>query len=51
MQLSYWKNILYTLKLTSSLVKVPRVEDGDTKPPISIYEVLDRTTEAIANSF
>jgi len=32
LQESYWKNILYALKLTSPLVKVLCMVDGDKKP-------------------
>jgi len=52
MQESYWKNVLYALKLTGPIVKVLRMVDGDKKPPMGyIYEAMDRAKEAIANSF
>lgn len=52
LQESYWKNIRYALKLTSPLVKVLRMVDGDRKPPMGyIYEAMDRAKEAIAKSF
>lgn len=52
LQESYWKNILYSLKLTSPLVKVLRMVDGDKKPPMGyIYEAMDRAKEVIAQSF
>ena len=52
LQESYWKNILYYLKLTSPLVKVLRMVDGDKKPPMGyIYEAMDRAKEVIAQSF
>ena len=43
LQESYWKNVLYSLKLTRPLVKVLRMVDGDKKPPMGyIYEAMDR---------
>ena len=52
LQESYWKNVVYTLKLTSLLVKVLRMVDGDKKPSmVYIYEAMDRAKEAITMSF
>ena len=52
LQESYWKNVLYSLKLTSSLVKVLRIVDRGKKPPMNyIYEAMDRAKGAITKSF
>ena len=49
---SYWKNVLYTLKLIGPIVKILRIVDGDKKPPMGyIYEAINRAKEAIATSF
>ncbi|XP_074291203.1 uncharacterized protein LOC141617974 [Silene latifolia] len=48
----FWRNVMYALKLTGSLVKVIKMVDGDKKPTMGyIYETMDRAKEAIANSF
>ena len=52
LQESCRKNVLYSLKLASPLVKVLRIVDGEKKPPMGyIYEAMDRAKEAIAKSF
>ncbi|CAH1436343.1 unnamed protein product [Lactuca virosa] len=52
MQNSFWRNIVYTVKLTRPLVKVLRMVDGETKPTMGyIYEAMDRAKEAIAKRF
>ena len=53
LQESYWKNVLYALKLTGPIVKVLRIVDGDKKkPPMDyIYEAMDRAKEAIVTGF
>lgn len=49
---SFWRNIVYALKLTSPLVKVLRMVDGEKKPAMGyIYEAMDRAKETIAKSF
>ncbi|KAL4558328.1 hypothetical protein LXL04_036526 [Taraxacum kok-saghyz] len=49
---SFWRHILYSIKLTGSLVKVLRIVDGDKKPAMGyIYEAMDRAKETIAKSF
>jgi len=49
LQESYWKNVCYSLKLTSPLVKVLHIVDGEKTPPMGyIYEAMDRAKEAIA---
>lgn len=52
MQDSFWRNVLYALKLTGPLVKVLRMVDGEKKPAMGyIYEAMDRAKESIANTF
>lgn len=47
---TYWKNVRYVLRLTSPIVKVLRMVDGDVKPAMGyIYEAMDRAKEAIAS--
>lgn len=49
---TFWKNVVYSLKLTGPLVKVLRLVDGERRPPMGyIYEAMDRAKEAIAKSF
>ncbi|XP_028062825.1 uncharacterized protein LOC114266138 [Camellia sinensis] len=49
---SFWNNVLYALKISSPLVRVLRLVDGERKPPMGyIYEAMDRAKEAIAKSF
>ncbi|XP_052196007.1 uncharacterized protein LOC127803647 [Diospyros lotus] len=52
LQESFWKNILFALKVSGPLVKVLRVVDNEDKPDMPyIYEAMDRAKEAIAKSF
>ncbi|XP_048616815.1 uncharacterized protein LOC125575425 isoform X2 [Brassica napus] len=52
MQDSFWRNILYALGLTTPLVKVLRLVDGEKKPAMGyIYEAMDRAKETIAQTF
>uniref|UniRef100_A0A0D3B9A0 DUF659 domain-containing protein n=2 Tax=Brassica oleracea var. oleracea TaxID=109376 RepID=A0A0D3B9A0_BRAOL len=52
LQEGFWRNIAYALKLTSPLVKVLRMVDGEKKPPMGyIYAAMDRAKETIAKSF
>lgn len=49
---TYWKNVLYALKLASPLVKVLRIVDAECKPAMGyIYEAMDRAKEVISNAF
>lgn len=46
MQASYWKNIRHALKLTTPLIKVLRMVDGEKKSVMGyIYADMDRTKE------
>ncbi|XP_039044369.1 uncharacterized protein LOC120183815 [Hibiscus syriacus] len=52
LQETFWRNVLYSLKLTDPLVKVLRLVDGEKNPAMGyIYEVMDRAKEAIRDSF
>ncbi|KAL1210202.1 hypothetical protein V5N11_013230 [Cardamine amara subsp. amara] len=52
LQESFWRNILYALKLTGPLVQVLRMVDGEKKPPMGyIYAAMDRAKETIMRSF
>ncbi|KAI3721407.1 hypothetical protein L2E82_32417 [Cichorium intybus] len=52
LQETFWRNIVYTLKLTSPLVSVLRLADGERKPAMGyIYEAMDRAKETIAKIF
>ncbi|KAL4586691.1 hypothetical protein LXL04_011333 [Taraxacum kok-saghyz] len=52
MQETFWRNVLYALKLTGPLVKVLRLVDGEKYPAMGyIYEAMDRAKEAIRDSF
>ncbi|XP_057769513.1 uncharacterized protein LOC130989561 [Salvia miltiorrhiza] len=52
LQDTFWRNVLYALKLVGPLVKVLRMVDGDKKPAMGyIYEAMDRAKKAIAKSF
>jgi len=49
---NYWKNVLYSLKLTSPLVKVIRIVDRQKKPTMGyIHEAIGTAKEVIAKSF
>ncbi|GKE87853.1 hypothetical protein Tco_1565328, partial [Tanacetum coccineum] len=48
----FWKNIVYTLKLTCPLVNVFRMVDGERKQAMGyIYKAMDNAKDAIHNSF
>lgn len=52
LQDTFWRNVLYALKLTGPLVKVLRLVDGERKPPMGyIYEAMDRAKETISKTF
>ncbi|KAL4567756.1 hypothetical protein LXL04_023349 [Taraxacum kok-saghyz] len=52
MQETFWRNVLYALKLTGPLVKVLRLVDGEKYPAMGYtYEAMDRAKEAIRDSF
>ena len=49
---SYWKNMIYILKISGPLVRVLRLVDGEKMPPMGyIYEAMDRAKETIARAF
>ncbi|XP_059659239.1 uncharacterized protein LOC132306060 [Cornus florida] len=49
---SFWTNIVYSLKVASSLVRVLKLVDGERRPPMGyIYEAMERAKEAIAKAF
>ncbi|KAE8695418.1 putative CCCH-type zinc finger family protein [Hibiscus syriacus] len=49
---SFWRNMVYALKLSGPLVMVLRMVDGEKNPPMGyIYEAMDRAKEAISRSF
>ncbi|KAL4574986.1 hypothetical protein LXL04_021826 [Taraxacum kok-saghyz] len=52
MQETFWRNVLYALKLTGPLVKVLWLVDGEKYPAmVYIYKAMDRAKEAIRDSF
>lgn len=52
LQESFWKNVLYALKLMGPLVKVLRLVDGEKKLAMGyMYEAMDRAKENITKSF
>ncbi|KAF8398741.1 hypothetical protein HHK36_014599 [Tetracentron sinense] len=45
---TFWNNIVYAMKITTPLVRVLRLVDGEKKPPMGyIYEAMDRAKETI----
>ncbi|KAL3628258.1 hypothetical protein CASFOL_027304 [Castilleja foliolosa] len=49
---SFWRNIVYILKVMAPLVKVLRTVDGERNPAMGyIYEAMDKAKEAIMKSF
>ncbi|KAF8393861.1 hypothetical protein HHK36_020059 [Tetracentron sinense] len=45
---TFWNNIVYAMKITTPLVRVLRLVDGERKPPMGyIYEAMDRAKETI----
>ncbi|KAI3810701.1 hypothetical protein L1987_20323 [Smallanthus sonchifolius] len=52
LQDTFWRNVLYALKLAGPLVSVLRLVDGERKPAMGyIYEAMDRAKETIKISF
>ncbi|XP_019095600.1 PREDICTED: uncharacterized protein LOC104763276 [Camelina sativa] len=52
LQDSFWKNVLYGLKLAGPLVQVLRMVDGEIKPPMGyMYAATDQAKETIMKSF
>lgn len=51
LQDTFWRNVVYSLKLTGPLVKVLRLVDGEIPAMGYIYEAMDRAKEAICDSF
>ena len=48
----FWRSLTYYCSCVSSLVKVLRLVDGDSKPSMGyIYEAMDRAKEQIAKNF
>ncbi|XP_059659121.1 uncharacterized protein LOC132305503 [Cornus florida] len=49
---SFWNNIVFSLKVSGSLIPVLRLLDSEKKPPMGyIYAVMDRAKKTIAKSF
>ncbi|XP_042396494.1 uncharacterized protein LOC121986602 [Zingiber officinale] len=49
---SFWKNMIFALKVDGPLVKALRLVDSEKRSPMGyIYEAMDRAKEAIAASF
>ena len=49
---TFWRDIVYTLKVTGPLVSVLRLVDGERKPAMGyIYEAMDRAKDTIKKSF
>ncbi|KAF8380426.1 hypothetical protein HHK36_027912 [Tetracentron sinense] len=45
---SFWKGVIYAMKITAPLVRVLRLVDGEKRPPMGyIYEAMDKAKEAI----
>ncbi|VVB05423.1 unnamed protein product [Arabis nemorensis] len=52
LQESFWKQVLYALKLTGPLVKVLRIVDNEKKPAMGyIYAAMERAKETIVRAF
>ncbi|KAL6561966.1 hypothetical protein OROGR_002973 [Orobanche gracilis] len=52
LQSSFWKNILFALKVCGPLIKVLRMVDGEKKPPMGyIYGAMERAKITIKSSF
>ncbi|KAK2634946.1 hypothetical protein Ddye_029738 [Dipteronia dyeriana] len=48
----FWNNVVFSLKVSGSLVCVLCLVDGERKPPMGyIYEAMDTAKEAISKSF
>ncbi|WZY86769.1 hypothetical protein YC2023_033153 [Brassica napus] len=51
LQESFWRNVLYAIRLTEPLVKVLRLVDGERKPAMGyIYEAMDKAKEKISEN-
>ena len=49
---SFWNTIIFCLQISSPLVRVHRLVDGEKKAPIGyIYEAMTRAKETIVKSF
>lgn len=49
---SFWRSVVFTLKVMAPLVRVLRLIDGDKKPAMGyIYEAMDKANETIEKSF
>ena len=49
---SFWNTIIFCLKISSPLVRMLRLVDGEKKAPMGyIYEVMTRAKETIVKSF
>ncbi|XP_016164569.1 uncharacterized protein LOC107607097 [Arachis ipaensis] len=49
---SFWNHVKYTLKIMGPLVRVLRLVDGETKPPMGyIYEAMEKAKECIMKTF
>nr|KYP59194.1 hypothetical protein KK1_014625 [Cajanus cajan] len=49
---SFWKNLVFILKVMAPLVKVLRLVDSEKKPNMGyIYEAMDKAKETIMKSF
>ncbi|KAF8405904.1 hypothetical protein HHK36_007982 [Tetracentron sinense] len=45
---SFWKGMVYAMKITAPLVRVLRLVDGEKRPPMGyIYEAIDKAKEAM----
>jgi hypothetical protein len=52
LSIQFWRNIVYSLKVSSPIVKVLRMVDGERRPPMGyIYEAMDRAKETIKDAF
>ncbi|XP_065621278.1 uncharacterized protein LOC136064046 [Quercus suber] len=49
---TFWNTVVYSLKVSSPIVRVLRLVDGEKRPAMGyIYEAMDRAKEAIEKSF
>ncbi|KAF8406196.1 hypothetical protein HHK36_008277 [Tetracentron sinense] len=45
---TFWKGMVYAMKITGPLVRVLRLVDGEKRPPMGyIYEAMDKAKEAM----
>lgn len=52
LMISFWRSVLYILKIFGPLVRVLRLVDGEKRPAMGyIYEAMDRAKEAIIKTF